>query len=273
MHKMVTITRHYHRYVQPLSSAVSCGNDLYHTDNSSASMVIVIRKYSHTCALPHIIATANIWGWHSFLSKLPIEWLLFEGGDYLRAASIQRNMVILFSVNALIWIAIWVAYPTSGCGWIWIRLWIVCVNSCWRGWKWIGCSMWSFSIFLIRLFYLHHSVNTLDNNPFVLTAVSSNVQELSHSLLLYGILSSCELSSGSQQKLWLNMPTVWRPSWPHHPLHPTPISPWYQSLQVLAKAYPMVAEKCNCRVQREAVGSAIVCSHTILSEFAKTYSC
>ena len=195
--------------------------------------MVIIRKYSHTRALSHIIATANIRGWHS---ELPIVWLLFDGGNYLRVATIQRNV----SVNALIWIAIWVAYPTSGCGWIWIRLWIVCVNSCWRGWKWIGCSMWSFSIFMIssqnKLFYLHHSINTLDNNPFVLTAVSSNVQELSHSLLLYGILYSCELSSGRQQKLWLNVLTVWWPSWPHHPLHPTPFSPWYQSLQVLAKA-------------------------------------
>ena len=153
-------------------------------------------------------------------------------------ATIQRN------VNALIWIAIWVAYPTLGCCWIWIRLWIVCVNSCWRGWKWIGCSMWSFSIFMIssqnKLFYLYHLINTLDNNPFVLTAVSSNIEELRHSLLLYGILlSSCELISGSQQKfykLWLNVLTVWWSRWPHHPLHPTPFYPWYQSLQVLARA-------------------------------------
>ena len=29
-------------------------------------------------------------------------WLLFEVGDYLRAASIQRKKVILVSVNALI---------------------------------------------------------------------------------------------------------------------------------------------------------------------------
>ena len=32
--------------------------------------------------------------------------LLFESGDYLKAASIQRNTVILVSVNALICIAI-----------------------------------------------------------------------------------------------------------------------------------------------------------------------
>ena len=33
-------------------------------------------------------------------------WLLFEGGDYSKAASIQRNTVLLVSVNALICIAI-----------------------------------------------------------------------------------------------------------------------------------------------------------------------
>ena len=33
-------------------------------------------------------------------------WLLFEGGDYSKAASIQRNTVLLESVNALICIAI-----------------------------------------------------------------------------------------------------------------------------------------------------------------------
>ena len=33
-------------------------------------------------------------------------WLLFEGGDYLKAASIQRKTVILVSVNAVICIAI-----------------------------------------------------------------------------------------------------------------------------------------------------------------------
>ena len=33
-------------------------------------------------------------------------WLLLEGGDYSKAASIQRNTVILVSVNAVICIAI-----------------------------------------------------------------------------------------------------------------------------------------------------------------------
>ena len=49
MNEMVTITRHCQWYAQPLSSAVSCGNNLYNIGNTSASMVIVIRKYSHMC--------------------------------------------------------------------------------------------------------------------------------------------------------------------------------------------------------------------------------
>ena len=53
-------------------------------------------------------------------------WVLFEGGDYSKAASIRRNTVILVSVNALICIdcihhiRMWMH-----------RVWIVCVNSCW----------------------------------------------------------------------------------------------------------------------------------------------
>ena len=66
MNETVTITRHCQWYVQPLSFAVNCGNNLYNINNSSASMVIVIRKYSHTHALLHIIATANIQVWHLF---------------------------------------------------------------------------------------------------------------------------------------------------------------------------------------------------------------
>ena len=100
MNETVTITRHCQWYVQPVSYTESCGDDLYNIDDSSASMVI--RKYSHTHALPHIIAMANIRGWHLFHSELLIVWLLFEGGDYSRAASIQRNMAILVSVNVLI---------------------------------------------------------------------------------------------------------------------------------------------------------------------------
>ena len=32
------------------------------------------------------------------------------------------------------------------------------------------------------------------------------------------------------------MLSVWQSRWPHHPLHPTPFCPWYQSLQVLVRA-------------------------------------
>ena len=36
---------------------------------------------------PCILAAATIWGWRLFHSELPTVWLLFEGGDYSRAAS------------------------------------------------------------------------------------------------------------------------------------------------------------------------------------------
>ena len=42
---------------------------------------------------PCILAAATIWGWRLFHSELPIVWLLFEGGDYSRAASNRRNTV------------------------------------------------------------------------------------------------------------------------------------------------------------------------------------
>jgi len=35
------------------------------------------------------LAMATIQGWHSFHSKLPVVRLLFEGGDYSRAATIR----------------------------------------------------------------------------------------------------------------------------------------------------------------------------------------
>ena len=40
-----------------------------------------------------ILAVAIIQDQCLFLSELPIMWLLFEGDDYLRASSIQRNTV------------------------------------------------------------------------------------------------------------------------------------------------------------------------------------
>ena len=40
-----------------------------------------------------ILTTATIRGWRLFPSELPIVRLLFEGGDYLRTASIQRNTI------------------------------------------------------------------------------------------------------------------------------------------------------------------------------------
>ena len=99
-----------------------------------------------------------------------------------------------------------------------------------------------------KLFYLHHSINTLDNNPFVLTAISSNIQELKHSLLLYRILlSSCELSSGSQQTFYKAVTEcaycvatkVTTPSIASHPILP-------MHYKCGPEHTPMIAEKCNC---------------------------
>ena len=45
----VTVARRCQKYAQPLSPAVSHGNDSYNTNSPSAS-VVTIRNHSHTCA-------------------------------------------------------------------------------------------------------------------------------------------------------------------------------------------------------------------------------
>ena len=52
--------------------------------------------------VPCILAAATIWGWRLFCSKVLIVWLLFKGGNYLRAASIWRE--------------------TVSCAWVFIRI-------------------------------------------------------------------------------------------------------------------------------------------------------
>ena len=118
-------------------------------------------------------------------------------------------------------------------------------------------------------------MNTINNNPFVLTAVSSNVHDLSNSLLLeseseeellYGtILSSCKLSSCSQQeKRFTNCDLMCVcGDLGDDPIHCIPPLSAHGN-------NPMVAEKCKCRVQWGGVGSKIFRSHTTLTEFAKT---
>ena len=59
-------------------------------NSPSASTVTVVRNYFHICVCA---AAATIQGRRLFRSELLVVWLLFEGGDYSRVASIQRNTV------------------------------------------------------------------------------------------------------------------------------------------------------------------------------------
>ena len=43
---------------------------------------------THVC-VPHILTTATVWGWCLFRLELPIVRLLFDGSNYLSAATIQ----------------------------------------------------------------------------------------------------------------------------------------------------------------------------------------
>ena len=46
----VTVARRCQYYAEPLTPAVSRGYDSYNTNSLSASVVIVVRNYSHVCA-------------------------------------------------------------------------------------------------------------------------------------------------------------------------------------------------------------------------------
>ena len=48
--KTATTVRHYQLFAQPLSPAVSRGNESYYTNSPSASLVTVVRKYSQASA-------------------------------------------------------------------------------------------------------------------------------------------------------------------------------------------------------------------------------
>ena len=73
--------------IMPLSPAVSRRNDSYNTNSPSTSVVTIVKNHSHTCT------RVTNRGWRLFRSELRIVQLLFEGGDYLRPASIRRNTV------------------------------------------------------------------------------------------------------------------------------------------------------------------------------------
>ena len=64
---------------------------MYNTNSPSASMVTIIRNHLHMCAC----AMCTSCGYYLraaiyFIQELRIVQLLFEGGDYSRAATIQR---------------------------------------------------------------------------------------------------------------------------------------------------------------------------------------
>ena len=46
---------------------------------------------THVC-VPHVLATATVWGWCLFRLELPIVRLLFDGSNYSMMVSNQRNM-------------------------------------------------------------------------------------------------------------------------------------------------------------------------------------
>ena len=78
----VTIVSHCQQYAQPLSPAVSCGNNSYNTNSPDASMVTI---FSMLC----LLAVAS-----------RVEFLSFKRlglcSYYSRATSIQRNTVLKF---------------------------------------------------------------------------------------------------------------------------------------------------------------------------------
>ena len=64
MSNTVMTVRHCQQYTQPLSPAVSHENELFNTNSSNASSVIVVRNYSNTCVcVLHIPVVATIRGW------------------------------------------------------------------------------------------------------------------------------------------------------------------------------------------------------------------
>ena len=71
----------------PLSAGHA--NESYNTNSPSANQVTDVRNYSDTCACVARVAAATFQGGVYFAhADLPIVRLLFEGGDYLRVASI-----------------------------------------------------------------------------------------------------------------------------------------------------------------------------------------
>ena len=57
-------------------------------------ITIFLQSDAAVTTFPHI-SEATIWGSRLFCSELPFVWLLFEGSNYSRVASIWRNTVLV----------------------------------------------------------------------------------------------------------------------------------------------------------------------------------
>ena len=96
----VTVARCCQQYAQPVSPAVSCGNDLYKTNSPSASVATIVRNHSHTCACAAFISC----GYYS-----RVVFISFKSfglcGYYLRAASNRKNTVLAINqpLNQRVW--------------------------------------------------------------------------------------------------------------------------------------------------------------------------
>ena len=101
MSNLVTTVRRCQKYTQPLSSAVSCGNESYYTNSPTTSLVTVVRNHSQSC----LCATYTSHSYYSraaFISLrasscvVTIQWqCLFKEIQYL---SLLSHTVSMFSV-------------------------------------------------------------------------------------------------------------------------------------------------------------------------------
>ena len=65
-------------YMQPLSSTVSNGKELYNMNSSSASLVMVVRIICTRVHVPRIVVAAAFRGRHLVEERYPINFLLWR---------------------------------------------------------------------------------------------------------------------------------------------------------------------------------------------------
>ena len=88
MSETVTVTRRCRLYTQPLSPAVSRGNDSYNKKRPSTSVVTVVTKHLYTCAC--VVFTSR--GYYSRAATIR-GWPLFEGGVYSKKHGIHYTVL------------------------------------------------------------------------------------------------------------------------------------------------------------------------------------